>query len=193
MKGYDKFFQHHVFDGSVAQGIEFSEDMHYAVINFQGWMYCPIPLRTAMEFITQFGSHIVQHNDRTLVVFRRWEALHDQASISPPAGTPSEGTDTEVVRGHLEIREIHQSFYVPYDQQRFDLNGFPDYRPSPSRAEINNSPNKAQHSAGRPPRNWVEAIAHSASSTSRSSSSGGLNHGHTSSRNSTRSSPYLRP
>lgn len=107
MKGYDEFFQDRVFDGSIAEGIEFSDDIHFGVVDFQGWMYRPIPLRTAKEFVTQFGSHIVRYNNRTSVIFCRWEALDDQASISPPAGMPQDGTDDELVRGHLEMREIH--------------------------------------------------------------------------------------
>jgi len=193
MKGYDEFFQHRVFDGSVAEGIVFSEDMHYAVVDFQGWMYRPIPLRTAMEFVTRFGSHIVRYNNRTSVIFRRWEALDDQASISPPAGTPQEGTDDEAVRGHLEIREIHHSFFAPFDRQKFDLNGFPDYGPSSASSVTNSRLGTAHHPSECPPRNWVEAVAQSASSSSRSSSAGGADRGHMSSHNSTRSSPYPRP
>ena len=41
MKSYDEFFQLCVFDRSVADGIEFSDDLHYGVVDFQGWMYCP--------------------------------------------------------------------------------------------------------------------------------------------------------
>ena len=190
MKSYDEFFQLRVFDGSVADGIEFSDDLHYGVVDFQGWMYRPIPLRTAMEFVTRFGSHIVHHNKRTSVIFRRWEALDDQASISPPAGIPQDGADDELVRGHWEIREIHHSFYAPYDHQRFDLNGFPDYGPSPA-ISVDNRLAKAHCKSERPPRNWVEAITQSVSSSSRSSSSGGVER--TGSRNSARSSPYPRP
>ena len=146
MKGYDEFFQHHVFDGSVAEGIVFSEDMHYTVVDFQGWMYHPIPLHTAMKFVTQFGSHIVQYNKCTSVIFRCWEALDDQASILPPAGTPQEGMDDEAICGHLEIREIHCSFFTPFDCQKFDLNGFPDYGPSSASSVTNSRLGKAHPS-----------------------------------------------
>jgi len=127
MKDYDEFFQERVFNGSVSPGIEFSETGIYAVVDFQGWMYQPIPLRTVKEFVTQFGSYIVHYNGRTSVIFQHWEALSDKASILPLAGLPQEGADNEVVQGHLEIREIHRSFYAPFDCQKFDLNGFPDY------------------------------------------------------------------
>ena len=97
------------------------------VVDFQGWMYRPIPVCTAMEFVTQFRSHIVHHNNCTMVIFCHWEALHDEASISLPAGTPREGLDDETIRGYLKIREIHCSFYTPYNKQKFELNRFPDY------------------------------------------------------------------
>lgn len=103
LNDYDELFQLRVFNGTVAPNIEFRDDWSYAVVDFQGWMYRPIPIRTAREFVTRFGSHIVHHNDHTTVIFRRWEALHDKASISPPAGTPNEGSDDEIIRGHLEI------------------------------------------------------------------------------------------
>ena len=67
MKDYDELFQQRVFDGSVAPNIDFSEDGHYGVVDFQGWMYQPIPLATAREFATQFGSHVVHYNGRTSV------------------------------------------------------------------------------------------------------------------------------
>ena len=193
MKGYNEFFQHRVFNGSVADGLSFSEDIHFAVVDFQGWMYRPIPLRTAMEFATQFGSHVVDYNGRISVIFRRWEALDDQSSISTPAGIPQEGTDDELMRGHWEIREIHRSFYAPYDRQKFDLNGFPDYGSNSTPLRVSSRLSNASHSSERPPRNWVEAITQSASPTSRSSSSGGAGRDRTSSRNSARSSPYPRP
>ena len=97
MKGYDELFQHRVFNGLVAEGIEFLEGIHFAVVDFRGWMYCPIPLHTAMEFAIRFSSHIVQYNNCTSVNFRHWEALDDQASISPPAGTPQDRVDDEIV------------------------------------------------------------------------------------------------
>lgn len=97
MKDYDELFQDCVFNGSVAPGIDFSEKGHYAIVDFQGWMYHPIPLRTAKEFVTQFGSCIVHYNRRTTLIFRRWEALNDEAAISPPAGSSQEGADDELV------------------------------------------------------------------------------------------------
>ena len=194
MKNYDELFQERVFNGSVAPGINFSEDGHYGVVDFQGWMYRPIPLRTAKEFVTRFGSRIVHHNGRTSVIFRRWEALTDEASISPPAGLAQEGPDLEVVRGYLEIREMHRSFYAPYDRQKFDLNGFPDYGPSrPNTDQINATGSSSRSSVDRPPRNWVEALTHSANPSSRSSSSGGVDRGRNSGHGSARSSPYPRP
>ncbi|KIJ90334.1 hypothetical protein K443DRAFT_116728 [Laccaria amethystina LaAM-08-1] len=194
MKDYDEFFQERVFDGSVAPGIDFPEDGHYAVVDFQGWMYQPIPLRTAKEFVTRFGSRVVHYNGRTSVIFRRWEALSDEASISSPAGLAQEGPDNEVVRGHSEIREIHCSFYAPFDRQKFDLNGFPDYGPTRSNLNrLDSASSSHRASVNRPPRNWVEAITLNASPSTRSSSSGGVDRERNSSRNSARASPYPRP
>lgn len=194
MKNYDELFQHRVFDGSVAEDIEFTEDIHFAIVDFQGWMYRPIPMRTAQDFVTRFGSHIVHYNDRTLVIFRRWEALSDEDSISPPAGIPRDGQDVEAARGYLEIREIHRSFYAPYDRQKFDWNGFPDYGPLKSSVESSNPESRtAKLRTERPPRSWIEAMAQSVTSTSSSSSSGGADRDRNSSRNSVRVSPYPRP
>ena len=174
MKGYDELFQECIFTGSVALGIDFMEDRHYAVVDFQGWMYRPIPLCTAKEFVTRFGSHIVHYNGRTTVIFRRWEALSDEDSILSPVGLAQEGPDNEVMQGHLEIREMHCSFYAPYDRQKFNLNGFLDYGPArtnPDQAVPSTGSRLA--SADCPPRNWLEAITLSAS-PSPSSSSGGV-------------------
>ena len=194
MKDYDDLFQLRVFNGAVSPNIEFRDDWSYAVVDFQGWMYRPIPLRTAKEFVTRFGSHIVYHNKRTTVIFRRWEALYDEASISQPAGTPNDGLDHEIIRGHLEIREIHRSFYAPYDRQKFDLNGFPDYgiEATPADPQAGITPMEQSLNV-RPPRTWVEAMHRVTRPSSRSSSSGGVDRGRTNSRTSTRSSPYPRP
>ena len=136
---------------------------------------------------------MVHYNNCTSVIFRQWEALDDQASISPPAGLPQEGADDEAICGHSEIREMHRSFYAPYDRQKFDFNGFPDYGPSTALSTASGRANRAQHTSERPPRTWVEALAQSASPSSQSSSSGGVDRGRTSSRSSARSSPYPRP
>ena len=194
MKDYDELFQQRVFDGSVAPNIDFSEDGHYGVVDFQGWMYRPIPLATAREFATQFGSHVVHYNGRTSVIFRRWEALRDVDSISPPAGSCHEGSDNDGMRGYLEIREMHRSFFAPYDRQKFDFNGFPDYGPAKRSLNRHSSDvNLPRASADRPPRNWVEAITLSTNRSSSSSSSGGVDRGRNSSHSSARSSPYPRP
>ena len=194
MKDYDELFQLRVFNRAVAPGIKFRDDWSYAVIDFQGWMYRPIPIHTAMEFVTRFGSHIIQYNDRTLVVFHRWEALHDEASISPPAGTPGEGSDGEIIRGYLEIREIHRSFYAPYDRQKFDLNGYPDYgTEAVSPRSQTDTSSRERPFSGRPPHTWIEAMHQATHSASRSSLSGGVDRGRMDSWNSKRLSPYPRP
>jgi len=118
MKNYDELFQDRVFNGSVTPGIDFSESGHYAVVDFQGWMYWPIPLCTTKEFVTQFSSCMVHYHGHTSMIFRCWEALSNDALISPPAGLSQEGLDNEVVQGYLEICEIHCSFYTPFNHQK---------------------------------------------------------------------------
>jgi len=125
MKDYDEFFQQRVFDGLQAEVLTFDKDWHYTVVDFQGWMYRPISITTTLEFAERFGSHIVQRGSQTSVIFWRWEALTNEASIvwSARAGL---NTNEEVVRGSMEIQEIHRSFHTPVQNQKFDLNGFPD-------------------------------------------------------------------
>lgn len=86
------------------------------------------------------------------------------------------------MRGQVEIREIHRSFYAPVDRQKFDDNGYPDY----------SGRTNAAGAVAHRPRGWVEAMAGSTHSSSRSSSSG-VDRGQTNSRNSNQSSPYSRP
>ena len=106
---------------------------------------------------------------------------------------PREGCDDEIIRGHLEIQEIHRSFFAPYDKQKFDLNGFPDYGRDTTQSNPQISATSVERSvSGRPPRTWVEAMHHTTHSSSGSSSSGGADRGRTSSRNSTRLNPYPR-
>lgn len=59
MKDYDEFFQCQVFHNKPLPDLEFRRDWDYAVVDFQGWMYCPISLETAREFTKLFGSHVV--------------------------------------------------------------------------------------------------------------------------------------
>ena len=79
---------------------------------------------------------------------------------------------------------MHRSCFAPYNQQKFDLNGFPDYGHKPTSSGINSHTDSSQHTSDRPPRSWVEAIAQSASLTRHSSSSGGADCSHTGSSNS---------
>ena len=175
MQNYDEFFQCRVFDSTVSPELQFLEDWTYAVVDFQGWMYRTIPLATAKEFAKRFGSHFVMRGSHKSIIFRRWEVLNLRDSNAIEEGD-------ELVRGQIEIREIHRSFYAPVDRQKFDDNGYPDYG---VRA---NSANAVIHR----PNSWVEAMAGSTHSSSRSSSSGG-DRERTNSRNSNRSHPYSRP
>ena len=180
MKDYDEFFQHRVFHGKQAEGLEFNESWHYAVVDFQGWMFRSIDMPTAFEFAKRFGSHIVQRGDRTSVIFRRWEALSDEASIIWSAGVDS-SANAAAAKGSIEIREIHRLFHAPIQNQQFDLNGFPDYGPALRR-----------DTAGGARLTWVEAMSNGDRSSSRNSSSG-PDQGRSSLRPSNRLSPYPRP
>jgi len=159
MKDYDEFFQRRVFNGKRVEGLEFNESSHYGVVDFQGWMYRPIDATTAFEFAKRLGSHVVQRGDRTSVIFRRWEALSDKASIIWPTSTSS-SANTEVIRGSMEIREIHRSFHAPVQNQRFDLNGFPNYGAVTKRDRT-----------GGAPLTWVDAMSSGDKSSSGNSSS----------------------
>jgi len=195
MKDYNELFQCRIFNSAVAADIEFTEKTHFAIVNFQGWMYCPIPMCTAMEFVMRFGSHIIQHNGCTSVIFCRWEALSNDTSISPPAGIPQGGQDDEVVHGYLEIqKKIHQSCYTLYDCQKFDWNGFPDYGPIKSSPDNSSHPGRSGNLTNKhPPRSWIEAMSWDMTPTSHSSSSGGADHDHNCPQSSIRASPYPRP
>ena len=157
MKKYDEFFQRRVSGGTVAPELQFSEDWTYAVVDFQGWMYRTIPLATAREFSRRFGSHFVMRGSWKSIIFRRWEVLNreDLSMI--------EEVD-ELVRSQVEIREVHRSFYAPVNRQKFDDNGYPDY----SGRTIASVTSATVHC----PRSWVEAMASSTGSSSRSSSLG---------------------
>ena len=148
-------------------------------------MYRPIDLATAREFTQLFGSHVVRRENRTTVIFRRWEAFNFNESISEPAGVASSlvsGDLGDLVRGNIEIREIHKSFFAPVQNQRFDLNGFPDYG-SLLR-------NDGTHTTR--PVSWVDAMSSEDHPSSQSSSSG-PSRGRSHARSSNRSSPYPRP
>jgi hypothetical protein len=182
MKDYDEFFQRRVFHNTPAPDLEFRGDWDYAVVDFQGWMYRPIDLETAREFAKLFGSHVVRREKRTSVIFRRWEAFNFDDSIMAPAGLDDSINARDLVRGNVEIREIHKSFFAPVQRQKFDLNGFPDYGPSLG----DNIPQSAI------PVSWVDAMASTDQSSKRSSSSG-PNRGRSHARSTNRSGPYPRP
>ena len=182
MKDYDDFFQRRVFDGKLAEGLSFEEDWDYAVVDFQGWMYRPICLATAFEFAKRFGSHIVRRGGRTSVIFRRWEALTDEASLARSPSTLNSSANDEIVRGSIEIREIHRSFYAPVQNQKFDPNGFPDYGSGLQRSGT----------VTARPLSWVDAMSSTDRNSSRSSSSG-PERGRSNLRRTTRASPYPRP
>ena len=182
MKDYDEFFQRRVFHNKPAPDLEFREDWHYAVVDFQGWMYRPIDLETAKEFAKRFSSHIVRRENRTSIIFRQWEAFHIDESIAEPAGHADWTCGSDLVRGNVEIREIHRSFFAPVQNQRFNLNGFPDYGASLDDEDLQ---------PGRPV-SWVEAMTSAEAAPSRSSSSG-PRRGRVHMRNSSRPSPYPRP
>ena len=127
MKDYDEFFQRRVFHSEPSPDLEFRGDWDYAVVDFQGWMYQPIDLETAKEFAKLFGSPVIQHGNHTSVIFRRWEAFNFDQSIMGRAEVADLSAGGDLVRGNIEICEIHQSFFALVQNQKFDLNGFPDY------------------------------------------------------------------
>ena len=123
----------------------------------------------------------MQRGDRTTVIFRRWEALTDEASLIRSAGALSSCVNQEVVHGSMDIQEIHQSFFAPVQSQKFNLNGFPDDGLGPQ-----------GNAAGSRPLSWVNAMSNANKSSSRSSSSG-PERGRSNPWNTNRASPYPRP
>lgn len=182
MSDYDEFFQRRVFHNKPSPDLEFRGDWRYAVVDFQGWMCRPIDLETAREFAKRFGSHIVHRGGQTFAIFRRWETFNFDESIAAPAGLADLSVDADLVRGNVEIREIHRSFFAPVQSQRFDLNGFPDY----------GVPIEDDTLQTGKPLSWVDAMS-SADKTSSRSSSSGPDRGRSHARNSARPSPYPRP
>lgn len=145
-------------------------------------MYRPIDLETAKEFAKLFGSHVIQRGNRTSVIFQQWEAFNFNQSIMGRAGVANLSAGGALVRGNIEIREIHQSFFAPAQNQKFDLNGFPNY----------GIPLNKDISQATRPASWVEAML-SGDRISSQSSSSSPNRGRSYTRNSNRSSPYPRP
>jgi hypothetical protein len=182
MKDYDEFFQRRVFHNKPSPDLEFRKDWDYAVVDFQGWMYRPIDLDTAKEFAKVFGSDVVRRQNRTSVIFRRWEAFHYDDSVIRPAGSSNHSASIrDLVRGNAEIREIHKSFFAPVQRQKFDWNGFPDYSTA-------SSDDALQASA---PVRWVDAMSSTEGASSRSSSSG-PSRGRSHTKNAKKHSPYPR-
>jgi len=103
IKDYNEFFQWHVFNSKLAEGLQFDADWSYTIVDFQGWLYRPISIPTMHEFVKHFGSHIVQRGGQTFVIFRRWEALTDETSIIRSTGAFNPCFDREVVRRSTEI------------------------------------------------------------------------------------------
>jgi hypothetical protein len=182
MKDYDEFFQRRVFHNKPSPDLEIREDWRYGVVDFQGWMYRPIDVETAREFAKLFGSHVVCRGNRMFAIFRRWEAFNFQESVIRPAGGFDSTYIGDLVRGNAEIREIHRSFFAPVQNQKFDLNGFPDYGTSLSVS--------VPQATG--PVRWVDAMLSADGTPSRSSSSG-PSRGRSHTKNANKHSPYPRP
>ena len=108
--------------------------------------------------------------------------MTDEASLVRSPGVLSVSVNSEIVRGSIEIREIHQSFYAPVQNQKFDLNGFPDYGSGLQRGLA----------MGTRPVSWVDAMSNTDKNSSRSSSSG-PERGRSNLRRATKASPYPRP
>ena len=136
-------------------------------------------------FAQLFGLHVVCRENRTTIIFHRWEAFNFNESISEPTGLASSlisGDLRDLIRGNIEICEIHKSFFTPVQNQKFDLNRFPDYGTLLR--------DNGRHVAR--PVSWVDTMSSEDHPSSRSSLSG-PSRGWSHARGSNRSSPYPRP
>ncbi|KIJ92329.1 hypothetical protein K443DRAFT_135317 [Laccaria amethystina LaAM-08-1] len=123
MLRFDHFFQDVGADGRPDPDMEFNDDWRYYVVDFQGWSRRSVPLCVAKEYYVRFGSAIGHEDGSTMVLFRRWEPM-DNVTTSPQAAQPmSMDGSTSMVRGSLEIRELHRSKHAPELGSPFDWNG----------------------------------------------------------------------
>ena len=120
---FDHFFQEVYEDGRPDPNIEFNDDWRYYVVDFQGWSRWAIPLCVAKEYYIRFSSNVGHENDETIVLFRRWEPMDNVSTSIQPTESMDMDAGTSMVRGSLEIRELHRSKHAPGRTSLFDLDG----------------------------------------------------------------------
>jgi len=122
---FDHFFQEVCEDGRPDPNVEFNEEWWYYVVDFQGWSRRSITLSVAKEYYIRFSSSVGHKDDRTIVLFRRWEPMDNVSMAAQPTELMDIDTSTSMVRGSLEIRELHRSKHAPEHGSLFDWNGHP--------------------------------------------------------------------
>ena len=95
------------------------------MVDFQGWSRRAIPLCVAKEYYIRFSSNVGHENDETIVLFRRWEPMDNVSTSVQPTESMDMDAGTSMVRGSLEIRELHRSKHAPGRTSLFDLDGRP--------------------------------------------------------------------
>ena len=126
IRRYDHFFQELYSRGRPDPDVEFNEEWKYYVVDFQGWSRQSIPLCVAREYYFHFGSLVGHEEGRTIVSFRRWEP-NFTTSAQPAESMETEGR-TSMIRGSLEIRELHRSRHAPERNNSFDWDGRPSFQ-----------------------------------------------------------------
>ena len=122
---FDHFFQEVCEDGRPDLNIEFDEEWWYYVVDFQGWSHRSITLSVAKEYYILFSSSISHEDDRTIVLFCQWEPMDNVSMAAQLTELMDINTSTSMVRGSLEIRELHRSKHTPEHGSLFDWNGCP--------------------------------------------------------------------
>ena len=123
MLKFDHFFQEVCDGGRPDPNVEFEEDWRYYVVDFQGWCRRSIPLCVAKEYYIRFSSTVGHEEGRTIVLFRRWEPLDNFTTAAQPAESMDIEGSMSMVRGSLEIRELHRSKHAPDHNCVFDCDG----------------------------------------------------------------------
>ena len=120
---FDHFFQELCGEGRPDPDVEFDEEWQYYVVDFQGWSRRCIPLSVAKEYYVRFGSSIGHEDGGTMVLFRRWESMDNLSTMAQPAQSLGSEGSMSMVRGSLEIRELHRSKHAPGRDALFDRDG----------------------------------------------------------------------
>jgi hypothetical protein len=129
---FDHFFQEVCENGRPDPSVEFDDEWRYFVVDFQGWSRRSIPLCVTKEYYVRFSSIVGHEDDRTIVLFRRWEPMDYVSTSAQPTESMDIDAGTSMVRGSLEIRELHRSKHAPGYNSMFDWDGCPYPRREPS-------------------------------------------------------------